>query len=150
MQFDPNNHVIALCIQGMEMEGQGKPEEAAALFLKAWNEATNNFEKFTAAHYLARHQKTIVAKLHWDQTALNAALTIDDEAVKTTLPSLYLNIAKCYEDLGDFDNAAKQYQLALSFTSLLPNDGYGNMIRTGIDNGISRIIDTMGKTTKRT
>jgi len=139
MQFDPNNNVVKLCTQGMEMEGKGKPEDASRLFLQAWNEATNDFEKFTASHYVARHQKSIVDKLKWDETALQLALKINNDTVKGIFPSLYLNVAKCYEDLNDFDNARKNYQLALSFTNLLPDSGYGNMIKGGIMNGIARV-----------
>jgi rifampin ADP-ribosylating transferase len=54
-------------------------------------------------------------------------------------PSLYLNIAKCYEDLNDLGNAKRNYELALSFSNLLPDDGYGNMIKGGIKNGIERV-----------
>ena len=36
--FDPNNAVVQLCAQGMELEGKGEDEAAAALFLQAWNE----------------------------------------------------------------------------------------------------------------
>ena len=139
MQFDPNNKIVKLCAQGMDMEGKGNPEEASKYFLQAWNEATNDFEKFTAAHYVARHQKSVADKLKWDETALQLALKINDETIKGTYPSLYLNIAKCYEDLNDFDNARKNYQLALSFTNLLPDSGYGNMIKGGIMNGIERV-----------
>ena len=139
MQFDPNNNVVKLCTQGMDMEGKGKPEDASRLFLQAWNEATNDFEKFTASHYVARHQKSIADKLKWDETALQLALKINNDTVKGIFPSLYLNIAKCYEDLNDFDNARKNYQLALSFTNLLPDTGYGNMIKGGIMNGIARV-----------
>jgi hypothetical protein len=139
MQFDPNNNVVKLCTQGMDMEGEGKPEDASRLFLQAWNEATNDFEKFTAAHYVARHQKNIADKLKWDETALQLALKINNDTVKGFFPSLYLNIAKCYEDLNDFDNARKNYQIALSFTNLLPDSGYGNMIKGGIINGIARV-----------
>src|SRR3954469_20752659 len=139
MQFDPNNNVIKLCAQGMEMETKGLTEEAGQVFLQAWNEATNNFEKFTAAHYVARHQKSIADKLKWDETALQLALKINDETVKGSYPSLYLNIAKCYEDLNDYDNAKKNYQLALSFTNFLPDNGYGSMVKEGIARGIERV-----------
>ncbi len=139
MQFDPNNKIVKLCAQGMEMEEKGNPEEASKHFLQAWNEATNDFEKFTAAHYVARHQKSVADKLKWDETALQLALKINDDTIKGTYPSLYLNIAKCYEDLNDFDNARKNYQIALSFTSLLPDSGYGNMIKGGIMKGIERV-----------
>lgn len=139
MEFDPSNNVIKLCAQGMDMETKGLTEEASKLFLQAWNEATNDFEKFTAAHYVARHQKSATDKLKWDEIALQFGLKINDEAVKGSYPSLYLNIAKCYEDLNDFDNAKKNYQLALSFTNLLPHNGYGNMIKGGITKGIERV-----------
>ena len=55
------------------------------------------------------------------------------------LPSLYLNIAKCHEDLGDPVQAESNYRLAASFEKYLPEDGYGNMIRSGIRNGLERI-----------
>lgn len=139
MEFDPNNNVVKLCAQGMDLEGKGNPEEASRLFLQAWNEATNDFEKFTAAHYAARHQKSIADKLTWDETALKLALKIDHDTVKGALPSLYLNIAKCYEDLNDFDNARHHYESALSFSDRLPADGYGNMIKGGILKGLERV-----------
>ena len=139
MTFDKENKIIRLCAEGMELEGQGRNNEAFNLFQQAWHEATTDFEKFTAAHYLARHQESIENKLKWDETALQLALGINDEAVKATYPSLYLNVAKCHEDLKDFDNAKKNYELALSFSNLLPDDGYGNMIKAGINKGIERV-----------
>ena len=139
MQFDPNNNVIKLCAEGMKMETKGFTQKASELFLQAWSEATNDFEKFTAAHYVARHQKSIADKLKWDETALHLALKINDETVKGSYPSLYLNIAKCYEDLNDYNNAKKNYELALSFTNFLPDNGYGHMVKDGITRGIERI-----------
>ncbi|MBW4888490.1 NAD(+)--rifampin ADP-ribosyltransferase [Mucilaginibacter sp. HMF5004] len=115
MEFNPSNIVIKLCLQGMDMEEKGKPEEASKLFLQAWNEATDDFEKFTAAHYVARHQKNIPDKLRWHETTLQFALKINNDAVKSAFASLYLNIAKCYEDLNDVDNAKRNYELAASF-----------------------------------
>jgi len=123
MEFDPNNNVVKLCVQGMDMEGKGKPEEASRLFLQAWNEATTDFEKFTAAHYVARHQKNVPDKLKWIETALQFALKINNHTVKGAFPSLYLNLAKCYENLSDLDNAKKNYELAISFTDKLSDNG---------------------------
>ena len=50
MEFNPNNHVIRLCMEAMGMEEKGRPTEASELFLQAWNETTNDFEKFIAAN----------------------------------------------------------------------------------------------------
>ncbi|HKX84374.1 MAG TPA: NAD(+)--rifampin ADP-ribosyltransferase [Pyrinomonadaceae bacterium] len=116
MEFNPSNPVIKLCVQGMGMEEKGEPEEASRLFLQAWNEAENDFEKFTAAYYVARHQKSVRDKLEWLETSLQFALRINDVSVKAAFPSLYSNIAKCYEELGDRDNAKRNYELADSFS----------------------------------
>ena len=110
MHFDPNNNVIRLCTKGMELEASQNLDEARQLFLQAWNEATNDFEKFTAAHYVARSQNSVEDKLKWDETALALALKIDDDTVHASYPSLYLNVAKCYEDLNELDKAKKYYQ----------------------------------------
>jgi len=116
MEFDPNNHVVQLCLKGMALEEKDKPKEASKVFLQAWNEATNDFEKFISAHYMARHQENVIDKLKWLETALQYALKINDDSVRTAFPSLYLNIAKCYEELHDADNAKKNYDLSISFT----------------------------------
>lgn len=123
MEFDPRNNVVKLCLQGMDMEEKGKSEEASRLFLQAWNEATTDFEKFTAAYFVARHQKNVPDKLKWIETVLQFALKINDESVKAAFPSLYLSLAKCYEDLGDFVNAKKNHELAASFMDKPPDSG---------------------------
>lgn len=115
MEFNPNNKIVQLCVQGVDMETKDKTEEAGKLFHQAWNEATNDFEKFIAAHFVARHQKNVPDKLKWLETALRFALKINNDAVKSAFPSLYLNIARCYEDKGEPDEAKKNYELATLF-----------------------------------
>ncbi len=134
MNFDPNNKIVQLCAKGMELVD----DEAKTVFTQAWNESTSDFERFVAAHYLARHQETVSDKLKWDLTALENALR-SNEDVSGALPSLYLNIAKCHEDLGDKARAKLNYERALSHTENLLNDGYGDLIRQGILNGLDRI-----------
>lgn len=114
-QFNPNNKIIQLLLRGMGMEDSGKPEAAILLFLKAWSEATDDFERFIAAYYVARHQKNVSDKLKWFETSLQFALKVNDEAVKSAFPSLYLNIAKCYEALSDPDKAKKYVALSHSY-----------------------------------
>ena len=145
MLIDPENNIVKLCAAGMDLEGEGKNEEASKIFYEAWQLATTHQEKFIAAHYVARHQKTIDDKLLWDETTLELALKIDDDSVKIAYPSLYLNVAKGYEDLNKLIKASEYYELASSFITFLSNDGYGNMIKGGIQQGIERVsklIDT--------
>jgi tetratricopeptide (TPR) repeat protein len=139
MNFDPQNKVVQLCARGIEQEGKGQPAEAARLYNEAWAIADNDIEKFTAAHYVARQQANTSDKLTWDKIALQHALNIDDDSVKPVLPSLYLNIGKCYEDLHDQEKAKENYQAALSFADFLPNDSYGNMIKAGIAKALREI-----------
>ena len=100
----------------MGMEDQGKPDEASKLFLQAWNEATDDFEKYIAAYYVARHRENVPDKLKWLETALQFALKVNNESSISALPNLYSRIAKCHEDLGDARNAKKNSELANSFT----------------------------------
>lgn len=130
MEFDPNNHIVQLCLQGMAMEEKGKPEEASKLFFQAWDEATNPskapgqaFEKFIAAYYVARHKKNVPGKLKWLETALAFALNVNNNSAKSALPSLYKNIAKCYEDLGDPDKAKENHELASSLAAKITDPG---------------------------
>ena len=117
MTFDPENHVVTLCADGMVREGLGEMDKAKSLFEQTWNEASADFEKFTAAHFVARHQPDINA----------------------SYPSLYLNIARCREDLKAISLAESFYKLANEHLDFLPDDGYGKMIRSGILAGIERM-----------
>lgn len=116
MEFSPKNPIVQLCIQGMNFEAANQQKETAAAFLRAWNEASNDFEKFLAAWYVARSQNNLADRLKWLQTALKLALKIDNEAVSAAFPPLYTSIAKCYEELNDNDNAKKNHELANSFS----------------------------------
>ena len=139
MEFEPDNKIVKLCAQGMELEGEGKNEEASKVFLQAWEQANDYKEKFTAAHYVARHQPSVADKLTWDEIALDLALRIKDESVEGAYPSLYLNIGKGHEDLKEFEKAAENYQSALTYINFLREDGYSKMIKGGIENGLERI-----------
>ena len=123
MEFNPNNPVIQLCMQGLDTEEKGQHEVAKRLFFQAWNEATNDFEKFIAAHFIARHQQDIPNKLTWLHTALEHGLNVNTDAVKSALPTLYTNMAQCYATLGDADNERKYRGLAVSAGDQLPDKG---------------------------
>src|SRR5664279_6508992 len=92
MEFDPENKIVRLCAEGMAAEGLGHEDEAMNLFTRAWNESSTDFEKFTSAHFVARHQKTITEKLIWDETALDHALKINDGSLNGSLPVSYTHL----------------------------------------------------------
>ena len=123
MEFNPNNPIIQRCMQGMDLAEKDQTEAAATLFLQAWNEAGNDFEKFIAAHFTARYRLDTRDKLTWLHTALQHGLSANNDAVKSALPSLYTNIAQCYAALGDADNENKYRELAVSAVEQLPDKG---------------------------
>lgn len=81
MIFDPNNPIIKLCMSGMGLEDSGNSEDAITMFQKAWDEATDYYERFIASYHLARLQKSITDKLKWMKTSLQYALKINDDNV---------------------------------------------------------------------
>ena len=115
MEFNPNNHIVKRCIQGMALEDKGQPEEARQVFLLAWNEATNDFEKFIAAHYVSRHQQSVTDRLKWLETTLSYALKVNDDTVASVFPALYASIGQCYEELAKPDQAKRNRELVASF-----------------------------------
>ncbi len=123
IRFDPNNPVIKLCMSGMSMEDSGNMEDAITIFHKAWHEATDDYERFIAAYHLARPQTSTIYKLKWFETSLQCALNINDENVKSAYPTLYVNIAKCYEAMGDSDHALRNFELSNSYKGAPSDEG---------------------------
>lgn len=123
MDFNPNNNIVRLCIQGMAAEDAGNAEEAGKIFLQAWNEAENDFEKYLAAYYVSRQQENVPDKLRWLESALEFALKVNNVAATSALPGLYSKIAACCEELGDAEGAKKNGKMAESFTSDPTDEG---------------------------
>ncbi len=143
MQYDPNNKVVLHCIEGMKAEAQGNIEGAKRHFKHAWDIAANDFEAFTAAHYVARNQENPNDALHWNKEALRLAIATGMDDIKPHYPSLYLNVAKSYETLGNNAEAVKYYTLAAESSSGLPPGKYGEMIKRGISEGLKRTNSTI-------
>jgi tetratricopeptide (TPR) repeat protein len=110
--MDLNNPVIRLCIAGTRAEFEGKKDKACELYRQAWKAATDDYEACIAAHYMARCQDSPEEILRWNQEALERANTVEDGRVKDFYPSLYLNLGRSYELMGDQGKAEKYYALA--------------------------------------
>lgn len=136
--MDPKNPVIQLCADGMQAEGEGRSEDARELYQRAWKESEDDFHACVAAHYLARQQPNAIETFRWNKVALERADAAGEETVKGFYPSLYLNMGKSYENLGDPDEARRCYELAAKRVEDLPDDGYGDMMRRGIEVGLRR------------
>lgn len=107
----------------MDFKEKDLLEDANNTFQKAWNEATNNFEKFLAAYYVAECQINVSERLSWYEKSLNLALTINDNSVNSAYASLHKKIAKCYEELNDPNGAKRNYELANSLSGKIFDKG---------------------------
>lgn len=114
MEMDPTNPIIKICLQSMSLEEKGDAAGAKNLFLQAWQEASNDFEKYLAAFFLARHQDNISDTLQWLQAALDLARKINNHSVSGAFPSLHARIANGYRELGNQEQADKHAALAIS------------------------------------
>ncbi len=110
--LDPNNSIVKLCVEGMEHEGKGDFAGTAHSFTEAWDQATNDLERCIAAHYIARHQDNHLDALKWNQLALDHANASSEDQLCGFYPSLYLNLGKSHEDLGNIQQARHFYELA--------------------------------------
>ncbi len=110
--INPENPVIHLCIAGTQAEFRGQTVEARALYLQAWNLASDDYEACIAAHYLARFQDDPSETLRWNHEALRRADSVGGERVASFYPSLYLNMGRSQELLGEQAEAEKYYALA--------------------------------------
>jgi hypothetical protein len=143
--MESSNAIAKLCVAGMEAEGRGDPAEALGLFMNAWNQSQSPWEACIAAHYVARHQPTPQDGLGWNLKALELAQEVADGSTVGFFPSLLLNIAHSYEELGQLHEAGLQYDLAAKAAEELENDGYGRYVRMGIEAGRQRVIELLAK-----
>lgn len=134
--MNPDNPIIRLCTQGMLAESQGRLAEARDLFRAAWEQAGDDYEACVAAHYLARHQPDAEQTLYWNQECLRRADAVGDERVAGFYPSLHLNLARAYTDLGRPDEARQQFQLASAHLADLPAGEYADWMRSAVAQGL--------------
>jgi hypothetical protein len=130
MTFDPDNPVVALCVAGMQVEGE--PDKARALFEQAWDLRKDDFDASIAAHYLARHQPDAEATLKWNALALQHADTLADSRVDALLPSLCLNLGDSLLTVGRVTEARALFERGSAVVAALPAGGYAELVRSGI------------------
>lgn len=117
----------------------GKLEEAAARYQQASDARANDYDACIVAHYMARVQQTSDEGLRWNQESLRHADAVNADRVETFYPSLYLNMGKAHEDVGNKDEAKRFYGLADEKAAVLPEGKYADMVRRGIAQGVERV-----------
>ena len=139
--------------EAVQLSHQGERKAARLLFTEIWDEIGGEqgdpLHRCTLAHAMADVQDDVREELVWDQRALAAADLLTDARVAQAgvslpvaglYPSLHLNLSECYRKLGDLDRAREHLQHAQATIGALGEDGYGQMIR----NGLERLAERLG------
>jgi tetratricopeptide (TPR) repeat protein len=132
--------------QGIELSQRGERNDASQLFAQVWSdiggENGDPFYRCALAHSMADVQDDVQEELIWDLRALAAADLVTDERaalagvlspVAAFYPSLHLNLGECYRRIGDLDLAREHLERGLDAVVTLGDDGYGRMIKGGLD-----------------
>ncbi|MGW0595358.1 hypothetical protein [Streptosporangium sp. NPDC002607] len=137
--------------QGMELGQSGERAAARRLFSELWQEigATGDpLHRCALAHSMADVQDDAHEELLWDLRALEAADLITDARARQAgitgpasgfYPSLHLNLGDVYRRLGDLDRARDHLRRGRAAVDALGDDGYGQMIRQGLDRLADRL-----------
>lgn len=119
--------------QAQALAASGDHEDARALYDALWVEATraeNQYQACVVAHFLAHAHIEPDAQLDWHLRALLAADTVGDERVRAFYPSLHANLGDVYLRLGNPTQAQEHINKAREIEHVLPDDGYGRMVRS--------------------
>jgi len=108
------------------------------VFLNAWNESRDEFERCIAAHHAARHQKNSVDTLLWNQRSLDHANAVADGRLRGFYPSLYLNIGEAHKDLGNREECKRFYEMAVTAWTPFLKGKYGDVVREAVGRALLR------------
>jgi len=104
-------------------------------------------QRCVIAHYLADLQSSLDDEVSWDEVALSEHGHVADEDLASVgitsaaglAPSLHLNLGDGYLRQGRVDAARAQLHAGVQSLSVLPADGYGALIRSGLDRLETRV-----------
>ena len=132
----------------------GEKERGRELLLACWADTgeRDHAQRCVLAHYLADLEPDVDGEVRWDRVALaeHAHVGDDDLAVigipsaRGMLPSLHLNLADGLLRAGDVAGAARHLEAGMAATDALGDDGYGGLIRDGLQRLAARIGDATG------
>jgi hypothetical protein len=140
--------------RGLALSHGGEPDAARRVFEALWDDIAGEdgdpLHRCAVAHAMADLQDDPASELVWDLRALAAAQHISDRraseagmtaSVASLYPSLHLNLGECYRKLGQPEPAAEHLRRGLAAADALPEDGYGRMVRGGLDRLAVRLAD---------
>ncbi|MEO8954255.1 MAG: hypothetical protein ACR2H5_14680 [Ktedonobacteraceae bacterium] len=116
-----------------DLAANGDRDGARTLYANMWAEATRAEDQYQAcvvAHFMAHAHVEPEAQRDWHLRALHAADAVGDERVRGFYPSLYANLGEVNLRLGNLTQAREYISRANEVQQVLPDDGYGRLIRS--------------------
>ena len=127
----------------------GDRETGLEGLLSAWagTRESDHAHRCVVAHYLADLQPDLDDEVRWDEVALAEYAHVADADLAPVgitsaagmAPSLHLNLGDGYLRQGRLPEATAELEAGLRQGRHLPADGYGDMIRGGLDRLRSRL-----------
>jgi tetratricopeptide (TPR) repeat protein len=110
--INANSPSAKLCIKGIQAEFEHKLDDARNLYREAWSNAADDYDSCIAAHYIAHLEENLELALEWNLKALAHAKLVNDNRVEGFYASLFVNIGRSFELLGDLEQAQHYYKHA--------------------------------------
>ena len=127
----------------------GERDRGRELLLACWADTcqTDHAQRCVLAHYLADLESDLGAEVRWDRVALEEHARVGDgdlaaigiPSARGMLPSLHLNLADGLLRSGDVAGARLHLEAGKAGQDVLGDDGYGGMIRDGLQRLAGRI-----------
>lgn len=142
-------------VQAVGLALAGDRQAGLEALMGCW-EATaesDHAQRCVIAHYVADLQTSLEDEVLWDQVALAEHAHVADAdltpvGIASALgmaPSLHLNLGDGYLRQGSVREAEAELERGLQKQHVLPPDGYGAMIRGGLERLRSRVHEATGR-----
>ena len=119
--------------RAQDLATNGDRDGACSLYADMWAKAIRAEDQYQAcviAHFMAHAHVEPEAQRDWHLRALHAADAVGDERVSGFYTSLYANLGEVTLRLGNLALAREYISRAEEIHHVLPDDGYGRLIRS--------------------
>lgn len=152
MSVGQDDPVMARIGEAVQLGHAGDAAAARLRFAEIWADlgpGGDPLHRCALAHYAADVQEDPGEELCWDRRALAAADEVGDDRARALhpsldvaafYPSLHLNLADVLRRLGEAGQAGDHLERARAALDALPEDGYGRMIRDGVERCAARLM----------
>lgn len=127
----------------------GDREAGLAALMTCWEgtRESDHAQRCVIAHDVADLQASLEGEVRWDHVALAEHAHVADADLTPVgivsaagmAPSLHLNLGDGYLRQGRLREAEAELETGLQRQHVLPADGYGGMVRSGLDRLRSRL-----------